>query len=56
MISCILLSAGFSRRFGSPKALALINGVTVIEQLQNILVRSQVGETVVVLGDHANDI
>ena len=56
MVSCILLAAGFSRRFGSPKALALINGVTVIEQLQNILIHSQVGEIVVVLGDHADDI
>ena len=56
MVSCLLLAAGFSRRFGSPKALALINGVTIIEQLQSILIRSQVGEIVVVLGDHADDI
>ncbi len=51
MISCILLSAGESRRFGSPKALAQIQGRTVIESLQKEILSSQnIGELIIVLG------
>ena len=50
MISCILLSAGLSKRFGSPKALADISGVSVIRYIQNTLIESKIGEIVVVLG------
>ena len=56
MVSCILLSAGLSTRFGSPKALATIRGVTVIERLQRILIESHVGEVIVVLGAEAEKI
>ncbi len=56
MISCILLSAGSSRRFGSPKALAQFEGECLIERLQKTLIRSLVHETVIVLGDHSEDI
>ena len=56
MISCILLSAGYSSRFGSPKALAKLNGQTIIEQLQKILVASILDEIIVVLGAFAEDI
>ena len=56
MISCILLSAGLSRRFGSPKALANLGGISVLERLQKELVQSQVGEIIVVLGDRAHEI
>jgi len=53
MIACILLSAGLSRRFGSPKALAKLDGETVIEHLQKLLLKTQVGEIIVVLGAQA---
>jgi len=56
MITCILLSAGLSQRFGSPKALAKLNGETVIEHLQKVLLKTQVGEVIVVLGAHADQI
>ena len=51
MISCILLSAGLSKRFGNPKALAnLDKQLPVIEHLQNVLIPSNVSEVIVVLG------
>ena len=57
MISAILLSAGLSERFGSPKALAKINSTTcVIERLQEVLLDTPVGELVIVLGASAHDI
>lgn len=56
MITCILLSAGLSQRFGSPKALAKRNTETVIEHLQKLLIKSQVNEIIIVLGAHAEQI
>lgn len=56
MISCIVLSAGFSQRFGSPKALAKLDHTSVIEHLQNMLIKSSVSEIIIVLGSHGNDI
>ena len=50
MVSCILLSAGLSSRFGGPKALALLDQTPVIEHLQNILISANVFEVIVVLG------
>lgn len=53
MISCIILTAGESTRFGSPKALARINSKTVIEfTLQNLL-KTKIDEIIVVLGAEA---
>jgi len=54
MIPCILLSAGLSRRFGSPKALAMLNGETVIERLQKLLLKTKIDEIIVVLGAYAD--
>ena len=56
MISCILLSAGESRRFGSPKALAPIGKNTAVEYIQNILLVSPVDEIIIVLGAHLQEI
>jgi len=56
MTSCILLSAGLSERFGSPKALAMIDGNTVIQHAQNTLLQSSCDEIIVVLGAHATKI
>ena len=54
MISCILLTAGESQRFGSPKALAQIHQSTAIEILQEKLVQSLVTEIIIVTGAHEN--
>src|SRR3989338_2338939 len=56
MISCLLLSAGFSSRFGSPKALARLNGQTLIEHLQKLLLSTQLHEIIIVLGHGAEEI
>lgn len=56
MIACLLLSAGFSSRFGSPKALAKLSGETVIERLQKTLLNTLVGEIIVVLGNKNDNI
>jgi len=56
MITCILLAAGLSERFGSPKALASITGKTVIEHVQNTLLESHCDKIIVVLGAHAQQI
>ncbi|MEI7999294.1 MAG: nucleotidyltransferase family protein [Candidatus Omnitrophota bacterium] len=52
MISCILLTAGESSRFGSPKALANINNIKTIELLQNNLIKSKIHEIIIVTGAH----
>ena len=56
MISCVILSAGRSSRFGSPKALARINGETVIERHQKTLLKTRIKEIVIVLGAYAEEI
>lgn len=50
MYSAIILSAGQSTRFGSPKALATINNTTSIEHIQHKLLISNIAEIIVVLG------
>ena len=52
MISCVLLTAGESLRFGSPKALADINHLKAIEFLQQKLIESLTDEIIVVTGAH----
>lgn len=52
MITTILLSAGESTRFGSPKALASINNTTAIEHIQQKLLKSISDHVIVVLGYH----
>jgi len=57
MISSILLSAGLSQRFGSPKALAKLNETTtVIEHLQNVLLETQIDEIIIVLGADSTEL
>lgn len=56
MIACLLLSAGLSQRFGSPKALAKLNGETVVVYLQKFLLDAGLHEIIVVLGADAKDI
>ena len=50
MISCILLTAGESKRFGSPKALADIGQNKAIQLLQQKLLQSIVDEIIIVTG------
>lgn len=54
MISCILLAAGASSRFGSPKPLAHAGGATVIEHIQRTLLSTKTTEIIVVLGAEAD--
>jgi len=56
MITCLLLSAGHSERFGSPKALAPFRGKTVIEHIQQMLLETSCDEIIVVLGAHGHQI
>ncbi len=56
MLSCILLSAGLSSRFGSPKALIPIDQQTVLEHLQTALLSLKLKEIIIVLGHNADKI
>lgn len=56
MTSLIILSAGLSSRFGSPKALASWGKTAVIAHLLQNALRSEVDEIIVVLGAYAKEI
>ncbi|HAJ57016.1 MAG TPA: hypothetical protein DCL35_04525 [Candidatus Omnitrophica bacterium] len=56
MISCILLAAGKSSRFGSPKPLAPLGPKTVIEHIQERLLLTGLSEIIIVLGHKAESI
>ncbi len=49
----IILAAGASERFGYPKQLALVEGVTMLERVVEIALASPLEDVVVVLGAHA---
>ncbi|MBI5150125.1 MAG: nucleotidyltransferase family protein [Candidatus Omnitrophica bacterium] len=56
MVTGILLSAGLSSRFGSPKALAKLGQETVIERLEKLLLSTETAELIIVLGHGAEQI
>src|SRR3990167_3369898 len=56
MVVAVVLSAGESRRMGSPKALLPIGGKTFIEHIVASLERTRVGKIIVVLGHNAEEI
>lgn len=56
MLSAILLSAGESRRMGSPKALLHYQGQTFIERICTAFLTAGVDELIVVLGARAEEI
>ncbi len=53
MVTCIVLAAGESRRFGSPKPLADINGTPAVRVICDTLLASAVDRVIVVLGHEA---
>ncbi|MGQ9645615.1 MAG: molybdenum cofactor cytidylyltransferase [Thermodesulfobacteriota bacterium] len=56
MISAILLAAGESKRMGVNKLLLPWGGKTVLEHCLDVLLRSNVGEVVIVLREPSNEI
>lgn len=56
MLSCLLLAAGQSQRFGSPKALAEINGQVIIQRLQQTILDAKIDELIIVLGAYSQEI
>jgi molybdenum cofactor cytidylyltransferase len=55
-VSAILLAAGLSTRFGSPKQLAELEGDALVRRALDMLERSPVDEVVVVLGHRASEV
>ena len=53
MFSCVILAAGESRRFGSPKSLVEFEGQTLLNKLVMDLSQPDVDKIVVVLGSRA---
>lgn len=56
MISAIVLAAGKSERMGSPKALLPIRGRTFLTNILQAIAKSEVADTVVVVGHHQAEI
>jgi len=56
MINAVILSAGESKRMGSPKALLLFDGSTFLEHIISVLKRGPVDAITVVLGANARTI
>jgi molybdenum cofactor cytidylyltransferase len=52
MLSAIILAAGESKRFGSPKQLYKINNKTLIETAINAFTQAKIDQIIVVLGAH----
>ena len=55
MIVAVILSAGESSRMGRPKALLPIDGVRFVEKIVAALKSTDVGNIIVVLGHHAEE-
>ena len=56
MISAIVLAAGKSERMGRPKALLPIHGRTFLENILDVISRTSIEDTIVVLGHHREEI
>lgn len=56
MISAVVLAAGLSRRMGKPKLLLPLGSKTIIEHVVEHVLKSKVGETIVVLGANGREI
>lgn len=55
-IAAVVLAAGEGRRFGSPKQLHVIDGITMLERVLMAVERSGIDTRLVVLGAHAEQI
>ena len=55
-IAAVVLAAGEGRRFGAPKQLHLIEGITMLERVLIAVERSGIATRLVVLGSHADEI
>ncbi len=55
-VSCVLLAAGESRRFGTNKLLLPFRGTNVISCALNVYDRPEIAERVVVTGNHTDDV
>ena len=55
-VAAIVLAAGASSRFGSPKALALLEGRPILEHVLDAVRTAGIDEIVVVLGHAAQEI
>lgn len=55
-VSCVLLAAGESRRFGTNKLLLPFRGTNIISCALNIFNLPEITERVVVTGNHADDV
>jgi molybdenum cofactor cytidylyltransferase len=56
MIAAIVLAAGKSERMGRPKALLSLHGRTFLENILEAISRASIGQTVVVVGHHRDEI
>jgi len=56
LISAIVLAAGKSERMGRPKALLPIHGRTFLENILDVISRTSIEDTIVVLGHHREEI
>lgn len=55
-VVAVVLAAGASSRFGSAKQLALVDGKTLIEHAQTVLLNSTADEVAVVVGCNSGDV
>jgi molybdenum cofactor cytidylyltransferase len=55
-VAAVILAAGASTRFGSPKVLARLNGRTLLEHVLDAVRDAGIDEIVVVLGHAADDV
>jgi molybdenum cofactor cytidylyltransferase len=56
MLSAIVLAAGESRRMGTPKALLRLGDSTFLQTICTRLREADIGEVIVVLGAHADEV
>lgn len=56
MIAAVILGAGLSLRLGRPKQLLWLGGKTIIEQVTENVLQTEVSEVIVVVGAHCQEV